>query len=142
MKKLYKIIISLSILSAVILPIHSLAEAEKPTEAPETIEEAGSFMGNFVNKIPQAFGAAWEKAKEIWAGTWVKWWNESIKPWGEDVWREICRFFGQEVEERKPLIKEEFEKEKQEMKEDLAEETARGQKTLWEWVKELLKNNL
>lgn len=140
MNKLYKIVIVLSILSAV-LPIYSLVGTEKPMEAPETVEEAGSFAGNFINKIPQALNSAWEKAKEIWQGTWVKWWNEYIKPWGNDVWREICGFFGKEVEVKKPIIEEEFEKEKQEMKKDLSQETVKQRQNLWEWMKEIIKDN-
>ncbi len=120
----------------------SFAQQESPIEAPENFEESGSFVGEFIKKIPQAFGDAWEKAKEFWQNTWVKWWNESIYPWFQNIYQKICSFFGKEIEERKPIIEEEFEKEKEEIKEDISEEAAKTKKGLWEWLKGLIKDSL
>ena len=140
MKILYRIILILSIVF--LLPAFSFAQQDKPIEAPENLEEAGSFIGKFIEKIPQEFDNAWQEAKNIWQNTWVKWWNNSIHPWLQDTWQKICSFFGKEIEERKPIIEEEFEKEKEEMKEDISQEAAKQKENLWEWLKGLVKENL
>ncbi len=141
MNILYKIILVLSIVGFV-LPMLSFAQQESPIEAPENFEEAGSFIGKFIEKIPQEFNNAWEQAKEIWRNTWGKWWNESIKSWLQNIWQKICSFFSKEIEERKPIIEEEFEKEKEEMKEDISKEAAKRKESLWEWLKGLVKDSL
>lgn len=140
MKILYKIILILSIVF--LLPAFSFAQQEKPIEAPKNFEEAGSFIGKFIEKIPQELNNAWEQGKEIWQNTWVKWWNDSIHSWLQDIWQKICSFFGKEIEERKPIIEEEFEKEKQEMKENISQEADKTKESLWEWLKGLVKENI
>ena len=142
MSILYKIGIFL-LITSFIFPVFTLAQETKPPiEAPESFEEAGSFVGKFISKIPETFKNAWESAKGIWQGTWVKWWDEHIGPWCHNAWQEICIFFGKEIEERKPIIEEEFDKEKQEIEKEIKEGASETSKNLWEWIKGLVKENL
>lgn len=67
------------------------------------------------------------------------WWDSYIVPWLKNIWYKISVPFKKEAERRKPLIEEEFEKEKTQMKEEIKTEIPKTTKSLWERFKELLK---
>lgn len=113
------------------------------TETPTTTEGAKKWLENI-----------WELIKEKLPGTLKKIWNEEILPvwqkmgdrakniWNsylyprlENIWQKIKSVFGEEIEERKPIIEKEFEKEKEEMKGD----APKVGKSLWERFKELIR---
>ncbi len=127
MSGLYQTII---ILSTIGLIFPCFAFAEPPIKAPDTLEDAKSFAINIITAMPEGIKGAWEEAKEIWQKTWVSWW----KNWGKGHW--------QGIENRGPMIKEEFQKEKQEMKEEIEKETRSIEKNIWERFKELIKKSL
>jgi hypothetical protein len=62
-------------------------------------------------------------------------WNSYVAPWTQKAWNKIKGFLGMEIEKKKPEIKKEFQKEKQEMKEDIP----RVGKSFWQRFKELIQ---
>ena len=100
--------------------------------APETIEEAKSFGEKIFQQLPKAIKRIWkEEVIPLWEKTWVKWWHSFIKPSIQKIWQKILTLF----KKRKPIIKEEFEREKKEMKGELP----KVKNDLWERFKELWK---
>jgi hypothetical protein len=134
-----KILINFLIIAGLIFPILSLAQ-QQPISPPENMEQA--------KELGQKMG---ESAKENFPGVIRKAWEEDVLPiwrkmynwFKENIWSRIVEFFKnliqpkikEEVEKRKPIIEEEFQKEKQEMKNELPEVT----KSLWGRFKELIR---
>ncbi|XOA43124.1 MAG: hypothetical protein ACKKMO_01455 [Candidatus Nealsonbacteria bacterium] len=135
MIKTMKILIILIIFG---FALANLSFAQQTIQVPENLEEAKE-MGE----------KALETGKRNLPDTLERIWKEDILPvwqkmygWFEvNIWSKIKDFFQNEViprfkgeyEKRKPIIEQEFEKEKEEMKEELPEVT----KSLWERLKEL-----
>ncbi|MBU2545474.1 hypothetical protein KKC65_03450 [Patescibacteria group bacterium] len=67
-------------------------------------------------------------------GIWTKTWNW-LKNIFENVWHKTSAILGQQVEQRRPEIEEEFQKELEEMKEDVPKTT----NSLWQRLKELVR---
>ena len=107
-----------------ILPSFSLAQEELGTAAPKTIEEAKSFITAVLSKLPEAVKRIWqEEALPLWQKMW-EWAKPFIEPW----WNKFLSLFNKEVEKRKPALQQEFQKEKEEIEQDL-----------WKRFKDLLK---
>lgn len=71
-----------------------------------------------------------DEVVSIWAKTW-NWFKDIFG----NVWDRISSVLGQQVEQRRPEIEEEFQKELEEMKEDVPRTT----KSLWQRLKDLIK---
>jgi len=151
-KLLYKTIIILSIIGFLTLPNFSSATEQIPQiETPETFEEAEEMGKGFLKetkeRLPRILEKIWEEEViPVWKKMyekWRNWWNSYIYPWLQNVWQKILKLLGREIEERKPIIEEQFEKEKEELKQELKEEIKKEApevgKTLWEKFKELIK---
>ena len=135
----FKIIINFLIIFSLISPVFSLAQ-NQPVQPPETLEE--------VQKIGEK---ALEVGEKELPGVLEKIWKEEVLPIWEkmyqwckiNIWPKIESWFKEEVEprvkeeaeKRKPIIEEEFKKEKEEVQGELPEVT----KSLWEKFKELIK---
>ncbi len=74
----------------------------------------------------------WQKMFD-WAKVhiWENWLSSGLK----NFWQRVVKIFKEEVGQRKPVIEEEFQKEKQQLK----EETPQVGNSLWEKFKELIK---
>lgn len=142
-------------------------EAQKASEPLQEIRE-DEWMERVIKTSPEAIKAlpdiireSLREALDFYKKTYGKVFN-LIKPWGEkiinkikNILKSIKFFLMREIEKRKPVIKEEFEKEKQEMEEDIKEKIKEAikerikkllpkiDKTIWEksWekFKELIK---
>lgn len=133
-----KILINFLIIAGLILP--ALSSAQQPLSQPENMEQA--------RELGQKVG---ESAKDNLPGAIKKIWDEEVLPiwekmynwFKENIWLKIATFFKnlvqpkikEEVEKRKPVVEEEFQKEKQEIKGELPDVT----KSLWERFKDLIK---
>lgn len=130
-KKAYINIVILSTLS--LAPVSSFfADAQGQTHPP----------GN-LNQVQEVGERALEISKEKLPGTVEKIWQKEVLP----VWQKMLDWFNQkiglkikglflgEIEKRGPVIKQEFQKEKQEVR----EEAPKIGQTLWQKFKELLK---
>jgi Na+-transporting methylmalonyl-CoA/oxaloacetate decarboxylase gamma subunit len=132
---------------------------EPPIEAPKTLEEGKDLIKKGGEKVvevmPGVIKKIWrEEAVPIWKGMW-QWakdiwknyavktfnflWYDNLKPGIKETIQfikdEVREFIGKEVATKKPIIEEEFEKEKEEMKEEIPQSTH----SLWQRFKNLFK---
>tara|TARA_B100001971_G_C18170125_1_gene526603 strand:+ start:302 stop:748 length:447 start_codon:yes stop_codon:yes gene_type:complete len=148
MNILYKKIIILStlfIISGLVLS-SSLVLAQEFSEvktAPETMEEAKEIGERFSKEaqeqLPGIISGIWQnEVKPVWQKMWnygKSFWISFIEPQIDYWWYRVRDMIGIEIEKQKPIIKKEFEKEKDELIEELPGVT----KSLWERFKELIK---
>jgi hypothetical protein len=138
-----RIIIALCILAAGISFISpSAALAQRP---PETIQEAKGIGLRFLEEIPGAIKNVWEtQAVPVFLGMW-NWtkniWDTKIFPWLYDLWQQFWGIFGKEIQQRRPLIEQEFQQEKQQLKQEIEERIPQKGKTLWQHIKGLFGKN-
>lgn len=130
-------------------PSTAFAQKDPVLKAPETIEETKQGILNIGDKIIQAIPTA---VASIWAnqvipvwkamGEWVKTeiWEKRVSPALQTLLDRGKTLLGQEVERRKPIVEQEFEKEKQEFKEDIKEVGKDTGKSLWERFQALFHN--
>ncbi len=141
MHKLYKTILILSIIG-LILPCFSFAQPTTTEnefqKAPNTLEEAKSFIINLITALPQGLKESWQKAQKIWQETWINWWKSYIEPcvsrtknWIKNFWQNTT-----------PIVEQEFEKEKQEIKQDLEKQGEKVKQGVWDRFKQLIKDSL
>ena len=161
MKNIAKITISLSLVCLIFSGTCFAQETsnEPPIEAPETIEEGKNMvkkggekviemMPGVIKKIWKEevvpiWGKMWQWTKNIWKSYAVRTfdflWYENLKPAIKNTVQfikdEVRDFVGHEVVTKKPIIEEEFEKEKEEMKKEIPQST----QSLWERFKNLFK---
>lgn len=81
--------------------------------------------------------------KRIWQEEVLPVWRKMYNWFMINIWPKLVGFFNKylkpEIEKRKPIIDEEFQKEKEEMKKSAQEEVPAATKSLWERFKELIK---
>ncbi|MDP2864087.1 MAG: hypothetical protein Q8N73_00265 [bacterium] len=133
--------ITILILFELLLPSFYFVQAANQSslsQPPETLKEAEIVGGKILKLLPETLKGIWQEALGIWQtmGKRAKNFSDSyIRPWFQNIWQKIQSSFGKEIEQRKPIIEEEFKKEKEEMKTDLP----KVGKPLWERFKELIK---
>jgi len=136
--KVKKLKFSLAILVIIYLLLPSFAYLQNNNfSPPDTLDElkvkGGNAMGNFFKNIPQSFKTFF---KEDVLPVWLKMYNWCKKTFWDP---HLGPFFQREVEKRKPIINEEFQKEKNQMKESAKNEVPQATKSLWQRLKELFK---
>lgn len=109
--------------------------AQQVPEPPATLDEAKSVGFQILGELPDSMRQVWrEQALPILYSMW-DWaqgpWENNIKPKVQELLNWLLGFLGKEIEERAPLIEEEFEKEKDEMIGDVPSVWERF-KNLWE----------
>ena len=153
-KRIFPQLILSLILMGLILPSFSLG-LEPPIEPPETIGETKELIEKggqkIVEETPGIIKEIWrDEVLPIWGKMW-DWfkglWQSRIQPLFSNLWYSTLKpqiqsliqkakgLIGREIEERTPEIKEEFEKEKEEMIEQVPEVS----QSLWQRFKELFK---
>ncbi len=118
-----------------ILPFFTSAQISPEVKLPGTFEEIKDAGLKALGFIPELLKGIWDGFSGFCLKVWNFFkniWNSYIFPFLDNLWRKTI---GKEIKERKPVIEEEFQKEKQEMKKELP---AVG-KSLWERFKELIK---
>lgn len=124
--------------------LNNVALAIEPNvKAPENFDEAkrvGEKTFNIAkNDLPGIISNIWKN--EVWPvwkkmGEYVKnFWNIYLKT----VWQKFKNIFQKEIDVRKPIINEEFKKEKTELKEGLKTEVPTAGKSIWEKIKEIIQ---
>ncbi len=120
--KIKKIII-ISIFAGLILPIFSFAEPV-PITPPENLDQAKEMgkkaLETTQKELPGIIGKIWrEEVLPIWQKMY-SWFKTNIWP---KIWawfkKEIEPKAKQEIEKRKPIVQEEFKKEKEEVKTEI-----------------------
>ena len=137
MKKTITILILFGLLLPSFYSVQAANQSSSP-QPPETLKEAEIVGGKILKLLPETLKGIWQEALGIWQtmGKRAKNFSDSyIWPWFQNIWQKIQSSFGKEIKQRKPVIEEEFKKEKKEMKEELP----KVGKPLWERFKELIK---
>ena len=131
-KKGMGILLLISFLSLANASFAESATAQLPDIQPKTVDEAKE-LGQKALEIGQ---------KELPGIIEKIWKNEALPIWKKmydwflmNVWVKVWPYAEKEIEKRKPLIGEEFEKEKQELK----EEAPGLGKSLWQRFRDLIK---
>ncbi|OGG47033.1 hypothetical protein A2671_02155 [Candidatus Kaiserbacteria bacterium RIFCSPHIGHO2_01_FULL_49_13] len=116
------------------------AQADPKLQVPETLDDAKEGVLNVSDKImaaiPGVISGIWEReVVPVWKSMW-NWvqeevWQRRVQPALETLIDKVMEFFGKEVEKRKPLIEQEFEQEKQELKQDIENYGKDAGKGLW-----------
>jgi len=131
MRNILIILIAGAVLSGFCLPV----QAQQAPEVPATLDEAKSVGLQIIGELPDSTRQVWrEQALPILRSMW-DWaqgpWENYIKPKVQELFNWLLGFLGKEIEERAPLIEEEFQKEKDEMRGDIPGVWERF-KNLWE----------
>lgn len=137
---LYKNFIILSIIFSLVLPNFSvLAELKQPETIEEAKETGEKVFREVQGQAPGILKSIWqEEVLPIWQRMWnyaKSLWKTYVEPQLDYWWFRIRDMIELEIEKRKPIIEEEFKKEKEELKKELPGLT----KSLWERFKELIK---
>ena len=115
----------------ILLPSFYLVQTSQAAGPPNSVEGLKQTLWNAVKFFP-------ETIKKV-GGDVISWlkgiWNSYIYPFLHKIWLKIEAIFGKEIEDRTPVVKEEFKKETQEMKQDLPQLI----KSAWEKVKDFFK---
>lgn len=142
MKKIRIIFVSILILNfAAPLSVFCHAQA---LDQPENLEEVKNLGEKALEaareKGPDSIRNIWDnevipvwKKMFIWAKESI--WDNHLAVWLKNIWNSVTGILRGEVEQRRTTVGEEFQKEKQEIKQ---EAPAVG-KTIWEKFKELIK---
>jgi len=141
--------VSLFLIISFLLPSACFASLDQPEtieEGKQMMEEGAKrtieFMPGFIRDVIK------NEVLPIWEGLWswvrnvfkkyikdslVNLWYNEIKPGVKSILNSTKRIFGGEIKEREDVFKEEFDKEKEELKEELPGAT----KSLWQRFKDL-----
>jgi len=137
-KHVLKIIVISSIVG-LILPSFSFAQVSPEIKLPGTFGEIKDAGLKALGFIPELLKEIWDGFSGFCLNVWnffKNTWNSYIFPFFDNLWQGTL---GKEIKERKPVIEEEFQKEKQEMKEEIKTGLPDALKSLWERFKELIK---
>jgi len=117
-------------------------------EVPETLDEAKQGTLNVLDKIlaigPGMIQNIWNtQAVSLWKDMW-QWvsqelWQKRFQPIVQGLWDRLLALLGREVEKRAPLVEQEFQQEKQELAEELAQHGKNAGKGLWERFLDLFR---
>lgn len=142
MKTIKIIIIPIFILN-LLAPTLISAQTDQITQ-PGTLDEAQK-MGEKAlevtkTKLPGIINDIWKnEALPIWKKMfdWTRAhiWDNWLAPLFKNLWQSSIRILKSEAEQRKPVVEEEFQKEKESIK----EETPTVGKSLWQKFQELIK---
>ena len=109
--------------------------------APKTLEEGGDFAIKLIKPLPLALQNAWQDALRLWDDLWLrvkKTWDETIREKIDYLFLKIKNLIKKEVENRKPIIKEGLEEEKQEITQEAKTEGLKLGEGLWDQLKDLI----
>ena len=126
------------------LPIATKAQLSS-IKAPETIEEAEEFGIQILQALPGSFQKTWKtQVLPLWSNMWniaKNIWDATISSFVRGLWDQTLSLFGQEIENRKPLFEEEFQREKEQLQQEIEEKLPESSKTLWGLLKRFLPSN-
>ena len=147
-------IVIFSVILSLFLPFSGFCQ-ETPISQPEKVEEAKNFVVRgfevIKEKLPGAAKTIWrEQVLPVWKKMWdlfKDFWNNYIKSSLSNFWysflkpkiqfviQKIGQILGKEIKENKPIIEEEFQKEKEKIKEEIPTIS----KSLWQKLKDLIR---
>lgn len=121
-----------------ILPSFSIAQELPQVELPGTWQEIKETAMKALSFIPELLKGIWNGLMDFCQHVFndlKNIWNSYVFPFLKNLWEKTI---GKEFSERKPVIEEEFQKETQEVKEEIKTNLPNA-KSFWERFKDLLK---
>ena len=109
--------------------------------APKTLGESGDFAMNLIKPLPSALKSAGQDPLRLWNDLWLrvkKTWDETMGEKIDYFLLKIKNLIKKEVENRKPIIKEGLEEEKQEITQEAKTEGLKFGKGFWDQLKGLI----
>jgi len=104
-------------------------------QIPNTIDEAKQMGEGMLPLIPGIIKGLWNDGTKVLKSLF----DFSNDQWNKNIFPVVNKYFGEIIRKRSPIIKQEFEKESTEMKEDIKSEMPKITKGLWDTIKEILK---
>ncbi len=126
-----KKIITILILFGLLLPSFSFAQ-QGTVKLPENVEQAKEMGKGFLSIMPDFLKSSYQEAYRV--GKWF--YQKAVPIWDSYIFPWLDKYVLQRIEQRKPVIEQEFQKEKVEVKESIKTEVPRVNKSFWEKVKE------
>jgi len=137
--------IFIAAIALVAVPVLAQEETFPAIQAPETIEDAQEFGQKILQGIPEAVQEVWKtQVMPLWTNMWStakNIWDTTMSSFVKGLRDQVLSFFGQEIEKRKPFIEEEFQREKEELKQELEQKIPEPGKTLWNRIKGFFPSN-
>jgi len=129
--------VALLILFGALLVGFSSAQESRGATMPEGLDDFKKIGERFLDVVrkdlPGIITGIWKKEVLPFWQKMGDWFKENIfDPY-------INPFFKKEIEPRGPVIEEEFEKEKEELKEDIKTEMPEAGRSIWERIQDLIK---
>jgi len=128
--------------SLVLAQTMSLEPSASPIGPPEKVEDLKPFQ-KALKEFPEGLKNAWQDGLVFW-GKMENWivntWNSSrAGQWLNNLWKTITTPIAIELEWRKQILPNEFNKEKQELQKDIKTEVPEAGKSVWDKIKHLFK---
>jgi hypothetical protein len=141
--RIIKIILALGIILNLAAPIFVFAQTNilnQPQNVNEALDVGKKGLETTQKEMPGLIGKTWQnEVLPVWQKMldWVKnnLWENKLGSWLKNFWQKTKEIFNSEVSQRTPVVKENFQKEKQQLK----EEAPQVGQSLWEKFKELIK---
>ena len=134
-KNMIKRGVIIAVISTVFIPLFIPVFAQNTGTVPENLSEAQIRGEGVLNAIPGVLTRLWREFK-VYLSRLLNWLYNNV--WLRYIWPQIRNFWYREVEPRKPEVEQEFQKEKQEMGQEIKTEVPKITKSLWERFKELI----
>lgn len=121
-------------------PLFCSAETKQPQDMDEAINVSQQILENTEKEMPGLVQRLWQnEVLPVWRKMfdWTKTniWENKLSAWFENFWQTTKNVFKTEVDQRKPTVEKEFQKEKQ----DLKNEAPLVGQNLWQKFQELIK---
>jgi len=124
--------IILFLITGILLPSFSFAQV---IEAPNSIDEAKAMGKNVWSMVPNFGKELLQDTKQV-----LNWlFGGVFRIWNSYIYPILKKSVFPKVKERGPIIKEEFQKEKTEMKGEIKTEIPRVRKNIWQQIKDFMK---
>jgi hypothetical protein len=141
--RIIKITLALAIILNLAVPIFTFAQTNllnQPQNVNQALDVGKKALETTQKEMPGLIGRIWQnEVLPVWQKMldWAKnnLWENKLGSWLKNFWQKTKEIFSSEVRQRTPVVKENFQKEKQQLK----EEAPQVGQSLWEKFKELIK---
>ena len=149
--------VSIFIFISIIFPFVTLAQVDQvvtstsstsaPLELPENFSQSKNFIVPLLKKLPSiSIGIFKQRVEPVWRkmayrakNSWSRFWYSYLKPKIQVLIDKIVQDLNLKFKEKEPQIKENFQKQKKIIGQDIQKQIPGIKKTIWQRIKELLK---
>lgn len=127
------------VILGLIMPIYSFGQVSPEIKLPGNFGEIKDAGLRALGSLPELLRGVWDGFSGFCLNIWNFFkniWNSYIFPYVANLWQQTL---GKAIKERTPIIKEEYKKEKEQVKEEIKIKLPPTLKSFWERFKELIK---